>query len=127
MLDHIEHIEDAHIIVVHYAAPFEPDQDITAAQAQIAGILETTSQPHWRVDVLSEAQMDWSSFVLGIDTATRDVPGSMVDPRIQGILVGDYEMVKLASESMKQEQYGATNTPMFTSLDDALAYIREQG
>jgi hypothetical protein len=32
----------------------------------------------------------------------------------------------MASESMKQEQYGATNTPMFTPLDKALAHAREK-
>lgn len=125
MLVDVAQIENENIIIVRYKAPFNPNEDIVAAQEQIATLLPTMGSVAYRIDDLSEAQMSWNQFVDGIFVATRDVPGSMTDPRIQGILVGEYEMVRLASESMKQDQYGATNTPMFTSLDEALNYARE--
>lgn len=125
MLVNVAQIENENIIVVRYKAPFNPNIDIVAAQEQIATLLPTIDGVAYRIDDLSEAQMSWNQFVDGIFVATRDVPGSMTDPRIQGILVGEYEMVRLASESMKQDQYGSTNTPMYTSLDEALKYARE--
>ena len=125
MLVNVAQIENENIIVVRYKAPFNPNIDIVAAQEQIATLLSTIDGVAYRIDDLSEAQMSWNQFVDGIFVATRDVPGSMTDPRIQGILVGEYEMVRLASESMKQDQYGSTNTPMYTSLDEALKYARE--
>lgn len=125
MLKTVEKLANEAIIVVSYEAPFDPRNDISAAQVQISEILNQTEGILYRIDNLSEAKMNWPQFLEGITVATRDTPGSMTDSRIRGILVGDYEMVRLASESMKQEQYGASQTPMFTSLDEALDYTRK--
>ena len=119
MLIDVQKLADGNIIVVKYTAPFDPQQDIPAAQEQIAEILKHTDGIVYRIDDLSEAEMDWDSFVQGIFAATRDVPGSMVDPRIRGVLVGEYELVQLASERMKHENYGATNTPMYHNIGEA--------
>ena len=127
MLVDVAKIENENIFVVRYAAPFNPNEDIVAAQEQIAALLSSLDGTVYRIDDLSNAKMKWNQFVEGIFVATRDVPGSMVDPRIHGILVGEDDMVQMASESMKQDQYGATNTPMFTTLDEAITYAREHG
>lgn len=124
MLVSVTKYPDDPIVVVTYRAPFAPREDITQAQEQIASILGESQAVLFRIDDLSDVDMTWNQFVEGIYVGTREVPGSMVDSRIRGILVGNGEMVKLASESMKQEQYGATNTPVFTSLEAALAYAR---
>lgn len=126
MLVNVEKLSEQSTVIVHYATPFVPKEDIAKAQEQIAKILETHDGSLFRIDDLSKAEMDWSAFVEGIFVATRDVPGSMTDERIHGILVGDYKMVKMASESMKQDQYGAQQTPMFHSVDEALDYVKKQ-
>lgn len=104
MLQSVEKLRGENIIVVTYSAPFDPPADIGAAQKQIATILKKNPGKFVRIDDLLHAEMTWSLFVLGIQTATVDKPGSMTDPRIHGVLVGDYEMVKIASESMTQDQ-----------------------
>lgn len=126
MLVNVEKLSNQPVVVVHYAAPFVPKEDIVNAQEQIATILESHEGTLFRIDDLSKAEMDWNAFLEGIFEATRDVPGSMTDERIHGILVGDYKMVKMASESMKQDQYGAQQTPMFHSIDEALNYVKQQ-
>lgn len=126
MLESVHKLTGENIIVVTYKDPFEPNIDINKAQEHIAGMLDMFDGVVYRIDDLSNSPMSWNTFVEGIFLATRDVPGSMTDPRIQGILVGADDMVKMASESMKQEQYGATNTPMFKTLDQALARAREK-
>ncbi len=42
----------------------------------------------------------------------------------EGVVKGTSGLVQMASESMKQDQYGATDTLMFESLEDALNHIR---
>ncbi|MEO0563054.1 MAG: hypothetical protein AAF125_13180 [Chloroflexota bacterium] len=126
MLVSVEKLPNERIIVVQYNAPFEPNQDISAAQSEIAALLDENEGVFFRIDDLSKANMTWQQFVDGIFVATREVPGSMVDARIRGVLVGDDEMIQLASASMKQQQYGATNTPVFASLDEALAHARQE-
>ena len=119
----VEHLEGKNIVIVSYDGDADLDQAIAQAQAEIAAILENHEGIFYRIDDLSKVQMDWNDFVVGIAAATRPVPGSMTDPRIQGVLVGDYDMARMASSSMKQEQYGATDTPIFPSCDEALEYI----
>lgn len=125
MLADVKQVENEFIIIVSYAAPFEPDHDIAAAQRVIADRFLNDEQVWVRIDDLRDAGMDWNTFVEGIFVATRNVPGSMTDPRVQGILVGEDSLVELASHSMKQEQYGATETPVFTTLEAALAHARK--
>jgi len=125
MLKDVQKLPNENIIVVKYKAPFQPIEDIGEAQRQIAEILDAEGQTMYRIDDLSQADMVWNQFVEGIAEATKDVAGSMTDARINGVLVGDYEMVELASKSMTQDQYGATSAPVFNSLDDALAHARQ--
>ncbi len=120
----IKQVPAENIIIVEYQAPFEPRVDIRQAQAEIARIIEANDQMLVRIDDLTRSGMTWSQFIEGIDEATQGVPGSMTDPRISGVLVGDGELLSMASESMKQEQYGSTETPTFSNLDEALAYAR---
>ncbi len=121
----VEHLEGENIVVVAYDGDADLDQAIAQAQAEIATILNNHEGIFYRIDDLSKVQMDWNAFVVGIATATRPVPGSMTDPRIRGVLVGDYDMARMASSSMKQQQYGATDTPIFATRDEALAYIHQ--
>ena len=121
----VEHLEGKNIVIVSYDGDANLDQAIAQAQAKIAAILENHEGIFYRIDDLSKVQMDWNAFVVGISAATRPVPGSMTDPRIRGVLVGDYDMAHMASSSMKQQQYGATDTPILPNRDEALAYIHQ--
>lgn len=125
MLTSVEKLEDQPVIIVRYEAPFKPREDINAAQEQVAALLDAYAHPMFRVDDLSQAGMDWNSFMEGIFVATRDVPGSMTDARVRGILVGEDSLIKLASESMTQKQYGSTQTAMFDCMHQAMAYVQE--
>lgn len=121
----VEHLEGENIVVVTYDGDADLDQAIAQAQSEIAILLDHHAGIFYRIDDLSKVQMDWNAFVIGIAAATRPVPGSMTDPRIRGVLVGDYDMARMASSSMKQKQYGATDTPIFATRDEALAYIHQ--
>jgi hypothetical protein len=119
----VEHLEGENVVIVSYDDDANLNQAIAQAQEQIAVILDNHEGIFYRIDDLSKVQMDWNAFVVGVAAATRPVPGSMTDPRIRGVLVGDYDMARMASSSMKQQQYGATDTPIFPNRDEALEYI----
>lgn len=121
----VEHLEDENIVIVTYDGDENLDYSIAQAQEQIAAMLNVNEGIFYRIDDLSSVEMDWNAFVVGIAAATRPVPGSMTDPRIRGVLIGDYDMARMASDSMKYQQYGATNTPIFSTLADALKHIRQ--
>ncbi|NDJ36072.1 MAG: hypothetical protein GYB64_15565, partial [Chloroflexi bacterium] len=119
-----EKLSGENIVVVTYTSPWDPRQDIAEAGRQTANVLAQVEGRLYRIDDLRLSGMTFSTFVQGIDEATNGTPGSMVDERVQGILVGTDELVRMASESMTQDQYGATDTPFFTTLEEALAHAR---
>jgi hypothetical protein len=121
----VEHLEGENIVVVTYDGDVDLGQAIAQAQTKIAAILDDHDGIFYRIDDLSKVEMDWNAFIIGIAIATRPVPGSMTDPRIRGVLVGDYDMARMASSSMQQDQYGATNTPIFPTRDEALAHVHQ--
>ncbi len=122
----VNHLEPENVIVVTYTDASQLDASIMQAQQEIADILAEQDGVFYRIDDLSQAEMDWNAFVVGIAAATRDVPGSMTDARIRGVLVGDYDMAQMAAESMSQEQYGGRDTPIYPTLDAALDHVRSQ-
>ncbi|MEM6528960.1 MAG: hypothetical protein AAF653_11750, partial [Chloroflexota bacterium] len=93
MLDAVQRLDNENIVIVTYSAPFKPGTDIAQAQEQIAALLPDVKGTLYRIDDLSQSGMDWNSFVEGIFVATRDVPGSMTDARVQGVLVGENDLV----------------------------------
>jgi hypothetical protein len=48
---------------------------------------------------------------------------SSADPRFCGMLLGSHEWSQMYSESLKQDQHGKLNLPVFTSFNEAMQYI----
>jgi hypothetical protein len=62
--------------------------------------------------------------VLGEETRSGR-PGSASDPRVKTVLVAAGEVADLIAVAASQPQYGGLNLPLFTTRDEALAYVRE--
>ncbi len=123
----VTQLPDENVVIVKHTAPFDPNTDLAGAQARVGELLEQVEGTLWRVEDISAAEMSFGAFAAAMQIATSDGPGSMRNPRLKGVLVGTDEIVKMASDSIKQAQYGAIEMPAFASQAEALAYIRKQG
>ena len=124
----VEKLPDEPIIVITFRNPSNPTQDYGPLLDQVAKLCEGLEGPIYRITDLRQVNFSFSDMVVAIAEEFKSgKPGSAADPRIRTVLAASGELVKLAAESVKQEQYGARNdTPMFTSLDEAIAYSRAE-
>lgn len=121
----VERVQDEAIIILNLKSGYNFEQDTPRAHQQVADIIaqiETT--PVYRITDFSTIDMSFGDLVTALAAATQAEPGSMTDPHIKNVFVGNSEMVDLAADSLIQTQYGKIPTLVFSSLDDALTYAR---
>jgi len=124
----VEKLPDEPIIIITFRNPSNPTEDYGPLLDQVAKLCEGLEGPIYRITDLRQVNFSFSDMVVSIAEEFKSGrPGSAADPRIKAVLAASGELVKLAAESVKQEQYGAqSDTPIFTSLDEAIAYARAE-
>lgn len=122
----IELFSDEPILVATFTEPFKPREDLEKVAQHMVKILEDVPDILWRIDDTTFVEMTFTKLVEAMSAATRSKTGTVTDPRVELILVGTSETMKTAAKSMEQRQYGEVKVPLFTSRDDALAYVRGQ-
>jgi hypothetical protein len=71
--------------------------------------------------------MEWAQMQKGFSTQIKGTPGSMTDPNLIPICVkvGDGAQ-RFAIKGFGHEAFGGLDIPLFDTLDEALAYIRDR-
>lgn len=100
-------------------------EDIPLLNAQIAEILATTQGPVYRISDGSKLDdIGFSDILLWIDQQRTHRSGSVLDPRVIPIGVGSSRIGQAGVRKLA-ERTGIT-MPVFETLDEAIAYAREQ-
>jgi len=120
----IQQLKDEPIVVITCHNPFDFTGDIAAANRQVAALLEN-GETITRIIDFTEIEMTFANLVESLATKTREEPGSLRDPRVRTVLVGTHELVVMKAQSLRQEQYGGLDVPLFESLDEAIAHCRQ--
>lgn len=98
--------------------------DIAVMFARCAELSADIAGRVYRVTEIRDITTSFYDVMLVLRQMSDGRPGSTTDPRFFGVMVGDDEVVRLIAASSQQEQYGRMNVPLFSSVDDALAFIR---
>lgn len=120
----LEQLSPRPVFLIRYSDPFTPDQ-VLSIFAEIGQTAEKV-QPVFVINDLTQIAMNFSDMMLGMREAALGGPGTAADPRTRHVLVGGHELIQFTSEALKQEQYGQRNVPAFSTIDEALAYIKTQ-
>ena len=75
---------------------------------------------------ITEMKMSFGDLVIAMSNQSQKAPGALADPRLNTLIVGSGDLVKLGIQAFQQEQYGNLNFRLFTSVDEALKYAREE-
>lgn len=75
---------------------------------------------------LREMKMTFGDLVYVMGNQMEKRPGLMTDPRLNTVVVGSTELVKLGIQAFQQEQYGKNKFPLYASIEEGLKYAREQ-
>ncbi len=122
----VHKLPDEPIIIVTYADPFKGSADVAAANHQVAALETQLPGEFYRIADLVNVHMDWNELLSALQTAAARETGSLRDTRIHSIFVGSSENVALAVRSLSQRQYGSIEAKLFSSVDEALDYARQE-
>jgi len=121
----IEMLADEPVIVVRIEPEFKFERDLWAVHEDVARKARTIAAGKvYRIMDFSALTITFSELQSVLYFETRGGPGSAADPRIRNVLVGSGEMINMAADSLGQTQYGRINTPVFSTLNEALVYVR---
>ncbi len=125
----ITRLDSEPIIVITITPPTNAYADAQRKMDDLEALVQTMDDPViFRINDYSAVPaptLNDITLVMAEETRTAR-PGSAADPRIRNVLVGNQPMVRLASEGLKQVQFGSLNVPLFDSYDAALAHVRAE-
>lgn len=122
----VKQIGDEPIIVHHYPAKLESNQDIRDAIAAEYAIFQSLAAPVvWAIHDTTRLTIDFGTLISALVTLTREGPIRPDDSRLQVAAVSGSELVKLAARSASQRQYGGWSVSIFDTYEQALAHARE--
>ncbi|NDJ51651.1 MAG: hypothetical protein GYB68_01040 [Chloroflexi bacterium] len=114
------------LMYVTYLDPMNLREDlkgVVAASAEAAG---ATSGTIVRVgDGNQMSSMGFSDLVLSLGQLINNEPGSLRDKRFLNVFVHDQPIAKMASDFMKQAQYGGMMVPVFPERAEALEWAHQ--
>ncbi|MFZ4815644.1 MAG: hypothetical protein ACOYL5_13985 [Phototrophicaceae bacterium] len=123
----VEKVPDQPIAIIRYYGQITAE-DAKAVFAQVAALLDLYGQPLYRITTVDE-----DDNAISIDEIKRltvlssqHLPGSVTDPKIFTVLVGQHLLIDLYVDAMQQKAFGGVEIPLFDSLEDALQYVQEE-
>lgn len=95
------------------------DDETARLRQQLGGDLYRITDIHTLDTTLAE-------MLAIINQEYQGAPGSITDPRVTTLFVGENKWITFARDALGRKQFGAASIPTFDSVDDALIYIRFQ-
>ncbi len=121
----IEKPTEEPIVILTITLPFDINTQIHETFAAVADLIEDEEAPVYVISDFREFPIDFATMTAGLASSTKAIKGSPSDPRIRALPVATDEMSKFAVDAMKQDQYGNRDFSLFTSVEKALAFARE--
>lgn len=112
-------------ILVTYTQPFNAADDVRNALVEQVTLLKRwQSFPAHVIVDFTHVNIKFMDIVLGMGQVRATTLGEQLDQfEMITAFVGDQELVRIAAESAKQEQYGGFQMKVFTTVKEAQAYV----
>jgi hypothetical protein len=116
------------IIISTLLPPFDVENDLRAIGEQTRSILQESPGTYYFItDTTHIDHITLRLVVFGLVAVTRGAASFLLkDERLKPIFVASSSMAKFAAESLTQKQYAGRAFRVFQSLDDALAFCRQE-
>lgn len=124
----IEKLPNEPVLVFTLWGAFDIQDDQERISAEIVNLVKDIEGPYYIIDDYSGlVNVNLGDMIAVMAEQTKsNLPGSVMDPRAKHVLVGNNDLIEFAAKSFDQSQYGAFQLQIFTSYDEALAYIHSQ-
>jgi len=121
-----ERLPDEPILMITLGKDYQVGRDTPEYMKAIADNIGPDETGLFVIYDLREMKMTFGDLVYVMGNQLEKRPGLMTDPRLNTIVIGSTELVKLGIQAFEQEQYGKNKFPLFISIDEGLKYAREQ-
>ncbi|NDJ53056.1 MAG: hypothetical protein GYB68_08240 [Chloroflexi bacterium] len=122
----IEKLPHEPIVIVKVTPPFSFATDTRRSVRAVADEIRGLPGPIYRISDVSEVTIGFMDLVHALAVMSREEEGGAPDHRLRFIFVGDLEILEMARESARQDQYGNVEIHIFAALDEALDFARRQ-
>jgi hypothetical protein len=116
------------IIISTLISPFDIEKDLRMLSDRVKYILqETTGTYYYITDTTHLDHISFSMVLSGLVAISKGAASFLLkDERLNPVIVANSGLARFAAESLSQKQYGGLNIRLFNSLEEALAYSRQQ-
>ena len=113
------------VVIVRMEKGFKFEQELPEVHEEIARWMkQIEARRVYRVTDFSALTLTFSELQSVLYLETRGGPGSVADARIHNVFIGTGEWVQMAGDSLVQTQYGKIPTLVFSTVNEALIYVR---
>ncbi len=115
------------IILLTVTNPFNPLEEFGPMLKAVSELAKNIPGPVvWRLVDSSALDLTFDDLTNAMYMDTRSGDGSARDPRLKSVWVGSSELIRLAVDSLKKPIYGNVDAKLFSSIEDARAYIQQE-
>jgi hypothetical protein len=115
------------IIVTTLTDPIDWARDIKQTTAQVAALAAEIDGEGFRITDLTKTDVTFSEMMMGLSAVLRSEGGWLSTPDMRPIVVTRQELGReFQAFAAEQKQYGKLHIELFSTLDEAIAYAREQ-
>jgi hypothetical protein len=123
----VERLAGEPILLVTVPEDFDVKNDLPAAIKQIREILDGSEEPVYHTHDVHPFQMSFDDMMAAMRLLTQGEMAILRHPNIREVLVAaDDTMIRAAAKALALVPYGGLPVRVFETLDEALAYAREQ-
>jgi hypothetical protein len=116
------------IIIATLSDPIDWAQDIKKTTAEVAALAAEIEGRGFRITDLTQTNVTFSELMMGLAAVLRSEGGWLSTPQITPLVVTTQELGReFQAFVAQQEQYGKLHIEVFSTLEQAVAYAREQG
>ena len=124
----VRRLDDLPVVLTTIDAEFSVESELEFYLGDIATALDASDEQLYLVSESQEFKVNFSDMVMGLGKGTRGASAALNHPKIAEIcaVIPDNTLLKLAVQALGQMQYGGKKVTLNSTLEDALAYVREQ-
>ena len=123
----VERVGNEPILLLALKEPLNLQEEIGGIFRTIDKHLSNMPTPAVVIHDFSEFHISFGDLVMGLQaqTKTPNAPGTLTDERSHTCIIGNDDIIRIASDSLKQDQYGGLDVPIYESYDEAIQYARQ--
>ncbi len=122
----LECYSDEPILVLTFTNPVDYERLALITSEMVSEAAEGMAGPIYRVSDYTQLTPSFTDLMMALGGARNAKKGGLKDARMRPLLVSDHDVARFGRMALDQLQYNLSHAKLFATLDEALAYARQQ-